>query len=783
MVTYRNKNNPELFLDPTQQDLATRQGAGSDITFGEKLLNSGYVADSGTSSATTPKATTQKTVNAADLMAGRVDANGNPTIGQAYAGLIPGQNNDLESAYAAQGQLFKDAMNPVDENKIRADTQARFQAEIDALNRIYAEKKAQERIAGQGRLGQATAVNARRGLIGSDFGATNIAGVEDQNRQIQNAIDSELNLKLSGIYSKISQDAKAEAEAKLAARQQGAQQYVEFLKGAATRKEDRINGTIANILGNNLEPDESVFSSLASQLGTSVQDLKARYNTEKAKIVTQGKLIEVSPGASLFDQNGRLIGTAPNKPTNGEPLTKEVNGTLSQYDTNTGTWKQVYNSPIKNNLPASAQEYEYAVSQGYKGTFSDYQNEDANRKRAVEKQDSLPSSYREWQLSGSPGTYYDFINRNKPVGKPPTEAEKRAFNFFKRAEDAKNTLDGLDSYVAGLGLAGQAMLKVPNIFQSTEAQQYNQAKRYFIESYLRKDSGAVISPSEYEQADKNYFVQPGDTSETIARKKAAREKIIEGLKSESGKAYTDSYGENSLPTTPQQNNNISDNELEELRQAFPGMSDQELMQQAGFNQPLSTGVNGSLGGLSQKYESSGDPGAIGYDSTGGFSYGTYQLAHNNAQRFVAQSPYAQEFAGIPFNSVAFRNKWKEVARKDPQGFAQAQEQYIAKTHFEPLAAKAAQAGLDLAQRSPVLAEVVFSTGVQHGAGTDVINRALARVGNDASDAEIIKAIYQERWGGGRRFASSTPQVQRSVYNRFFGKNGELATALNQLRYS
>ena len=121
MVTYRNKDNPELFLDPTQQDLATHQGAGSDITFGEKLLNSGYVPDTGASGTTTPKATTQKTVNAADLMAGRVDANGNPTIGQAYAGLIPGQNSDLESAYAAQGQIFKDAMNPVDENKIRAD--------------------------------------------------------------------------------------------------------------------------------------------------------------------------------------------------------------------------------------------------------------------------------------------------------------------------------------------------------------------------------------------------------------------------------------------------------------------------------------------------------------------------------------------------------------------------------------------------------------------------------------------------------------------------------------
>jgi len=200
----------------------------------------------------------------------------------------------------------------------------------------------------------------------------------------------------------------------------------------------------------------------------------------------------------------------------------------------------------------------------------------------------------------------------------------------------------------------------------------------------------------------------------------------------------------------------------------------------GFSQVGGDTNTASLGSLSQKYESSGNPGAIGYDSTGGWSYGTYQLAHNNAQRFVEQSPYAQEFAGIPFNSPEFRSRWKQIAQQDPQGFAQAQEQYIAKTHFEPLAAKAAQAGLDLSQRSPVLAEVIFSTGVQHGGNTDVINKAIARVGADASDEELIKAIYNERWNGGSRFASSTPQVKNSVHNRFFGKNGELATALQQL---
>ena len=779
MALYRNKYNPDLVIDPTQQDLATRQGAGSDITFGEKLLNSGYALDSGTSGATTPKATTQKPVYANDLMAGRVDANGNPTIGQAYAGLIPDQNSDLESAYASQGQMYKDMMNPVDENKIRSDTQARFQAEIDALNRIYAEKKAQERIAGQGRLGQATAVNARRGLIGSDFGTANIGAVETQNRQVQDAIDSELGLKLSGIYSKISQDVKSEAEAKLAARQQGAQQYIEFLKGASQRKEDRVNGTIANILGNNVEPDESMFSSIANQLGTSVEDIKARYNTAKAKTATQNKLIEVSPGASLFDQNGRLIGTAPNKPTNGEPLTKEVNGTLLQYDTNSGTWKQVYNSPVKNNLPASAQEYEYAVSQGYKKSFSDYQNEDANRKRLAS---SIASA-----TGLTPKQETSFYNISSAYQK---DSLVQAFDKGKglstiadqviaNPNSATNQLKALYGFVKNLDS--------DSAVREGEIGLANQTTSFFDRfktSFARIAEGQVISPAAAKElAIATKELVDGWESGVNARK--ARY-IAQAKRLGVGDAFNNYLIESSplgYGSGTNLSSSISSVELDQLRAEFPGMSDQELIRQAGFNQPLSTGENGSFGRLSQKYESSGDPGAIGYDSTGGFSYGTYQLAHNNAQRFVAQSPYAQEFAGIPFNSVAFRNKWKEIARKDPQGFAQAQEQYIAQTHFEPLAAKAAQAGLDLAQRSPVLAEVVFSTGVQHGAGTDVINRALARVGNDASDAEIIKAIYQERWGGGRRFARSTPQVRQAVYNRFFGKNGELATALNQLQYS
>lgn len=193
------------------------------------------------------------------------------------------------------------------------------------------------------------------------------------------------------------------------------------------------------------------------------------------------------------------------------------------------------------------------------------------------------------------------------------------------------------------------------------------------------------------------------------------------------------------------------------------------------------GKNGSrLGSLSSTFESHGDPGIIGYDSTGGLSYGTYQLAHNNAQNFVNQSAYRKDFAGIPFNSQAWQNKWKEVAKRDPKGFDEAQHNYIIQTHYEPQADKLAAIGVNVNRLSPTLQDVIFSTAVQHGANTDVIEKVFKRLGPNAPEAELVKAIYNERWNGGKRFANSTPVVQKSVFNRFFGQNGELNKVLSQI---
>lgn len=200
----------------------------------------------------------------------------------------------------------------------------------------------------------------------------------------------------------------------------------------------------------------------------------------------------------------------------------------------------------------------------------------------------------------------------------------------------------------------------------------------------------------------------------------------------------------------------------------------------GFNKVGGDTNQASLGSLSQRYESGGDPGAIGYDSTGGYSYGTYQLAHNNAKNFVEQSPFAQMFKGLTFNSKEFQNRWKEVAKQYGDQFKQAQHDYIAKTHFEPQMQKLASAGINVQSLPDVLKDVIWSTAVQHGANTDIVAKAMKSLKQGATLADAIKAIYNERWSGGQRFASSTQAVKNAVYNRFFGKDGELNQALAKL---
>jgi hypothetical protein len=72
--------------------------------------------------------------------------------------------------------------------------------------------------------------------------------------------------------------------------------------------------------------------------------------------------------------------------------------------------------------------------------------------------------------------------------------------------------------------------------RSKEAQKQEQAERNFINAVLRRESGAAISPSEFENAAMQYFPRLGDSPETLAQKRQNRETVIGSFSTEGSRA-------------------------------------------------------------------------------------------------------------------------------------------------------------------------------------------------------------------------------------------------------
>lgn len=142
------------------------------------------------------------------------------------------------------------------------------------------------------------------------------------------------------------------------------------------------------------------------------------------------------------------------------------------------------------------------------------------------------------------------------------------------------------------------------------------------------------------------------------------------------------------------------------------------------------------------------------------------LRRNEPDMYAELSPHQPGTAG-------FDHAWRGIAEREPARFAQVQHDFIEATHYAPAlrGVERAVPGLDFAQRSATLRDVLWSTSVQHGGGgaTNVFRRALA--GSDASqlsDQEIISRVYAERGAenGARYFSRSAPAVRASVVRRF-----------------
>lgn len=203
------------------------------------------------------------------------------------------------------------------------------------------------------------------------------------------------------------------------------------------------------------------------------------------EIANLDKPIEVSPGASLMSPSGQVIGTAP-KP------------------------------PGSDGKPASVQEYEYALTQGFKGTFEDYQNADANRKQRAASERAPYFTYQPvFDDKGRPISAIRFDARGGPpqvvdvsaltgggqLKPPPGTTAQQAITDevstaqLDRLKDMFN--QGAAAFIGpAAGRARSIGQKVPGVPVNKTFADFEAASAAFRNSVIKAITGAAMSEPE-----------------------------------------------------------------------------------------------------------------------------------------------------------------------------------------------------------------------------------------------------------------------------------------------
>lgn len=118
------------------------------------------------------------------------------------------------------------------------------------------------------------------------------------------------------------------------------------------------------------------------------------------------------------------------------------------------------------------------------------------------------------------------------TGPKYSEDMRKAGGFASRASAADQIIGQTDVTAAGQNLSSNLAAGIPiagNYMVPKEFQQFDQAQRDFVNAVLRRESGAAISESEFQNARKQYFPQPGDSKEVVEQKAENRRLAIDSL--------------------------------------------------------------------------------------------------------------------------------------------------------------------------------------------------------------------------------------------------------------
>lgn len=137
-------------------------------------------------------------------------------------------------------------------------------------------------------------------------------------------------------------------------------------------------------------------------------------------------------------------------------------------------------------------------------------------------------------------------DRDAKLGPKFTADQTNAATFGRRVEQGLSDLDrvaltGYDPTTIWNSAKLAALVTSKpgaNLIASPEEKQTAQAYRNIVNAILRRESGAVISPSEFANAQQQYFPSINDDQATRAQKRRNLDQALEGLKTGAGPAWS-----------------------------------------------------------------------------------------------------------------------------------------------------------------------------------------------------------------------------------------------------
>ena len=254
--------------------------------------------------------------------------------------------------------LSKTPLTAEEQQRIREETRARMQAQIDAVNEVYNKLITREEGEGKGRIGQTRAIAARSGTLGSDFGEQALGETAKKNKEIIESIQAERGLKMQGLFQEIDASAEKEIKARQEEAQGNAKAYINFLSGVRDEQRTRIKDLAQAGMLSLDELSEEQYQSLLTQTGYTPLELESVFESNKPKATkidfSEPKVFEGPDGDAFLMRYGIDPATGEVKTQQGslgipysqyqgagKPEIRESKGEFYMFDSKTNTMQKI----------------------------------------------------------------------------------------------------------------------------------------------------------------------------------------------------------------------------------------------------------------------------------------------------------------------------------------------------------------------------------------------------------------------------------------------------------